>query len=113
MEPDPLHAERWAFLDAAVAASNATQHLIHRVRYSPGSRDEKRALLKALRLVAEKLTDALASLDRFVLLGNELGLEQDATAELRRGRAGLSESLGIILREIGRAERDFIATVDR
>jgi hypothetical protein len=102
---DPLRDERSAFLDDAAAASNAIQDLLQCTHIPARSRDEARAVLTPWRLVAEKQTDALASLDRFVLHARELGLDQDATADLRRGRVGLAQSLGIILAEIARVER--------
>ena len=105
MAPDPLRDERLAFLDNAGAAVNAIHDLLRRIHNRRRSRDEARAVLQALVLVAGKQTDALASLDRFVLHARELGLGRDARAELQRGRVGLSQSLGIILGEIARAER--------
>jgi hypothetical protein len=110
--PDPLRDARSAFLDNAAAASNAIQDLLQCVHVLPRSRDEARAVLTAWRLVAEKQTDALASLDRFVLHARELGLDQDAMADLRRGRVGLAQSLGIILAEIARATRLLRTPVD-
>ena len=71
------------------------------------------SMLKIWRLVAERQTDALASLDRFVLHACELGLGQDTTTDLRRGRVSLSESLGIILGEIAHAERHLGSPLDR
>lgn len=105
MAPDPLGNERSAFLDNAAMASDAIQDLLRWVHNRRRSRDEARAVLQALVLVADKQTDALASLDRFVLHARELGLSRDAAAELQRGRVGLSQSLGIILGEIARVER--------
>jgi hypothetical protein len=102
---DPLRDERSAFHDNAAATSNAIHDLLRRVHNNRRSRDEEYAVLQALVLVADKQTDALASLDRFVLHARELGLSRDARADLQRGRVDLSQSLGIILRDIARAER--------
>jgi hypothetical protein len=63
------------------------------------------AYRQALVLVAEKQTNALASLARLVLRGHELGLAVDDMADLRQSRVGLSYSLGLILDEITGAEQ--------
>ena len=94
-----------AFLDNAAAASNAIHALLPRVHNRCRSRDDARAVLQALVLVAEKQTDALASLDKFVLNARELGISRDVRADLQRGRVGLSQFLGIVLGEIARVER--------
>ena len=104
MAPDPLCSERSAFLDNAAAASNAIEDLLDCVDSQPTSRDEARAVLNAWRLVAEKHTDALASLDRFVLHARELGLDPNDLDDLRRGRVSLSSSLGTILSEVARVD---------
>jgi hypothetical protein len=45
-------------------------------------------LLHAVRLLADKQTDVLSALDRFVMRSTELGIDQDAAADLRTGVAG-------------------------
>ena len=109
---DPLRAERSAFLDASVAASNAVQRLASLVFDQPQSCEEASALLHAVRLLADKQTDVLTALDGFLVRSNELGIDQDAAADLRRGRVDLAEFLGIALREVERAERLFRALAD-
>jgi hypothetical protein len=42
----------------------------------------------------------------------ELGIDQDAATDLRRGRVDLAESLGIALQEVERAERLLRALTD-
>jgi hypothetical protein len=112
VQPDPLRAERSAFLDASVAASNAVQGLARLVFDQPESREEAIALLHAVRLLADKQSDVLSALDRFVMRSNELGIDQDAAADLRRGRVDLAESRGIALQEVERAEQLLRALTD-
>jgi hypothetical protein len=112
LRPDPLRAERSAFLDASVAASNAVQGLARLVFDEPESGEEVNALLDAVRLLADKQTDVLSALDRYVMRSTELGIDQDAAADLRRGRADLAASLGIALQEVERAERLLRALTD-
>jgi hypothetical protein len=52
--------------------------------------------------IAEKQTDVLASLDRFVLRRHELGLAADDMADLRRVESASRTPLGLILDEIAR-----------
>ena len=61
---------------------------------------------------ADKQTDVLTALDRFLVRSSELGIDQDAAADLRRGRVDLAESLGIALQEVERAERLLRALTD-
>lgn len=112
MQPDPLRGERSAFLDASVAASNAVQDLARFAFDQPESREEASALLHAVRLLADKQTDVLTALDRFLMRSNEVGIDQDTAADLRRGRVDLAEFLGIALQEVERAERLLKALTD-
>jgi hypothetical protein len=112
VQPDPLRAERSAFLDASVAASNAVQDLARLAFDQPESREEASALLHAVRLLADKQTDVLTALDRFLMRSNEVGIDQDTAADLRRGRVDLAEFLGIALQEVERAERLLKALTD-
>ena len=104
MQPVLLSAERSAFFDASAAAASATHGLEKLAFDEPRSRDEARVLLQGLRLVAEKETDALAALDRFLLRCNDLGVDPETTADLRNGRADLIEYLNIALAEAERVE---------
>ena len=105
MQPDPLRAERSAFLEASAAAANAVQELAGLGFEHPRSEEEARALLHAVRLVAEKETDALAALDRFLLRCAQLGLDPEPMADFRRGRVELAESLGVALGQVEQAKR--------
>ena len=112
LRPDPLRVERSAFLDASVSASNAVQGLARLDFDRPESVEEASALLHAVQLLADKQTDVLSALDRFVMRSTELGIDQDAASDLRRGRADLAASLGIALQEVERAERLLRALTD-
>ena len=73
MQPDPLRAERSAFLDASVAASNAVQDLARFAFDQPESGEEASALLHAVRLLADKQTDVLTALALIIHGGCRLG----------------------------------------
>ena len=77
-----------------------------------GRNHTTQVLPAAVRLLADKQTDVLTALDRFLVRSNELGIGQDTTADLRRGRVVLAEFLGIALQEVERAKRLLRALTD-
>ena len=102
MKHDLLRAERARLLRAIAAASEAMQRLAPLITEEPLSGDEARKVLRAVRLVAAKQTDALSSFDRFVLHGSALGFDAATRSDLDRGRGDLAESLGFTLSEVER-----------
>src|SRR5205823_2588765 len=80
---DLLRAERARLLRAIAAASDAMQRLAPLITEEPLSGDEARKVLRAVRLVAAKQTDALSSFDRFVLHGSALGFDEATRADFR------------------------------
>jgi hypothetical protein len=99
---DLLRAERARLLRAIAAASDAMQRLAPLITEEPLSGDEARKVLRAVRPVAAKQTDALSCFDRFVLNGSALGFNEATRADLDRGRGDLAESLGFTLSEVER-----------
>jgi hypothetical protein len=69
LNPDLLAAERHAFLAAVTAATAAATGAAHLVRKNFATEVDGRDVLKALRHLAEKHTNALAALDRFFQRG--------------------------------------------
>jgi hypothetical protein len=99
---DLLRAERARLLRAIAAASDAMQRLAPLITEEPLSGAEARKVLRAVRLVAAKQTDALSCFDRFVLHGSALGFDEATRVDLDRGRGELAESLGFTLSEAER-----------
>lgn len=102
MIADRLHAERSAYLEATDAASRAVRNLLRLMTDQSASRRDAQRWLRAVRVLSEKQTNVLDTLDRFVLHANELGLDEATKADLRHGRAKLAADLGDTLREVER-----------
>lgn len=112
MRPESLDAECSAFLGAVEAATDAARGLAGLGSDERVSRDEASAALRAVLLLAEKQTEALAALDRLILRGDELNIAPDVAADLRRGRVDLAVSVGITLQRVERAERHLNALIE-